>query len=347
MKTFQLFLTFWLLTGCSASPNVTYIGINEAEAEGYMKFHLLDGSIVLSQSKETATESSIPDLTSTKEVPVSRLSASVVPKENGALYAVIPKKQWFGTVDTNISATFYDNTRLVHKIGIEVFDNRTKVIEAIGAATKAAVALAPSDRSQAGQPVDTGTTIVLPVIITPDVTGPGRWHPLPNNEDKGWFYRLAMTSQSESRGTIITTDFFEAHRDSQWYNPFSWWRETSAFPLSSCQDYSLEVSHLDDALLREFKTLPKDEISKLDEFLEGNSESLSRSIEKRTFGLRVPDSSRITTLKLPSKGELITHTLCGGNVSTQTAHTSSAYDLIGALIKQAQSINEAQKKDKK
>lgn len=346
MGRILLFIPCVLLIGCTVSPNVSYLEIKEGDTEGYTKFHLMNGNIVLSESEEKGRDRiSAPKLGSVAKVPSSGLTASVVPKEHEPLYALIPKRQWMGMVATNISASYYDNTRLVHKIGVEVIDNRIKVVEALGGAAKSFFSGADAGSDTDHQKKrEQFPDIVLPVLLALDSTGE-TWQPLPNNEKTGWFYRLKQTSQAPPKDSIPMADFIEAHRESQWYNPLSWFRETSVFPLSSCADYSLEVSRLDDSQVKELDHLPHDGLrKKLDEFAAKNIATFAQSNYKKVFGLRIPDPSRVITIKLPPKGEIVTHTLCGGNVATQTDNTSSTYDLISSLIKQAQSISESQGK---
>jgi hypothetical protein len=338
MKPIPLLVIAGLFMGCSISPSVSYLEIKESETEGYTKFHLVEGSIVLSESEvKGENDTQIPKLESPAAKPSARITATVIPKEHRTLYALIPKRQWMGMVATNISASFYDNTRLIHKIGVEVIDNRIKVIEALGAGAKSIISMADDGKAPPGTDKDPSPSIVLPVIITPDAGGSTleTWQVVPNNEQTRWFFRLRKTSQAPPKDSIPTADFIEAHRESHWYDPISWLRETSVVPLSSCQDYSLEVSRPDVERPKELDKLSKDDLQN----------KLAQSKHKKVFGLRIPDPTRVITVRLPAKGELVTHTLCGGNVATQTDSTSSSYDLISSLIKQAQSLSESQWKN--
>lgn len=346
MSRTLLFIPCAFLIGCTVSPSVSYLEVKGSEAEGYTKFHLISGNIVLSESEvKGRNDIQTPKIDPLAKKPSSELTATVVPKEHKTLYALIPKRQWIGMVATNISVSYYDNTRLVHKIGVEVIDNRIKVIEALGAAAKSFASAADGGSDQSHQKErNQAPEIILPVLITPDSTSE-TWQPLPNNEETGWFYRLRKTSQAPTIDSIPMADFIEAHGESQWYNPFSWFRETSVFPLSSCQDYSLEVSRLDapqekEPAHRSHESSPKNS----DDFLDQSLTLLAQSKHRKVFGLRIPDPSRVVTIKLPPKGEIVTHTLCGGNVTTQTDSTSSAYDIVSTLIKQAQSLSESQSK---
>jgi hypothetical protein len=283
-------------------------------------------------------------------------------------------------VDTNIAITFYDNSRVVHKLGVEVVDNRIKTIEAIGAIAGAAASGALFDEEDEPRKE---ARIAVPVVLDPKEGVDKQWHPLPGNE--AWAYRIKAGAEDDKDAVPAEGDtgFFKKHDLKGWFNA------TSAFPISSCKQVTLELSTIPTTQLEQIPELKAkfeieklkvelkekeransspEEIQRLKSVLEEKSRAsppsfkptkemlqavinqsvrdLDSDVNKRIFALKVPEPEKVRLIGMPPKGEITTHTLCGANTASQPSSAASAYDVLSALMKQVQAIYEAQKAKK-
>ena len=147
----------------------------------------------------------------------------------------------------------------------------------------------------------------LPVVIDVDEAfGKSMWQRLSMDNDKWWF-QLRADSQNPN-GTVDTKAFFD-----QFAN-----KKTSSFGFSSCREAILYICYDD--------SQPKIAI-----------ESAPVKIH-----LTVIDPSRLETLKLPDKGSLSMHDLCGADLTTQASGVASAGSLVTDVMNQVTAIKKAQ-----
>src|SRR5688572_2831573 len=330
-------LNLFLLAACTVVPKVKYVQGSTGN-EGTIMFRLIDGRIVISQASQASDEKpQLPVLTTKNDAPISDITVTVVPKESTAhLYGIVPQSQYLGTVDTYLSSTFYDNSRVLHKLGVEVVDNRIKTVEAIGAIAGIAAKAALLDKGKTREE----PLMAVPVVLHPSEEKDEKWHPLPGNE--GWAYRIKMKANDDMDAEDADC-FFKKHALTGWFNA------TSVFPVSSCKEATLELSPVE-----ELANLAKKEYSKKDQanlekkrskadiqqIIDSSTKSLETHALKRTFGFKIPDPKKVRLIGIPPKGEITTHTLCGANTTSQPSSAASAYDILSTLMKQAESVYE-------
>jgi len=315
-------LNILLLVACTVQPNVKYKVDPDCDMAGLTKFHLVDSLILLSEEKSQPPS---PSVGKNSKASLEKIVTSVIPQEaDDHLYAIVPQSQYWGLVTTHLAATFYDNTRLVNKLGVEVIDNRVKVIETVGAIAVVAAMVLLNEN------ID---TLSVPIVINPREGKNDEWLPLPRNP--AWAYRLRTTK--EDIDAVPRDTFFAEHDFTKTEK-----EATATFPVSTCKTATLEISQFSAAArLSLGAKRSKADLLALARKEAGN---LTNSWEKKlTFLLKLPDPSRVRLFQLPPKGDITTHTLCGANTSTQSASTANALDLIGSLMKQVQAILEAQK----
>ena len=351
-----------------ASPSVKYIKDPSEDKEGHIKFHLVGSNVLITRAKEDTENkgSTKLDVTAnTTKVSASDVSAAVIPREStSGLFAVVPHSSWLWLVKTNLSATFYDNSRLIKQIGVSVEDNRLKAIQAIGAIAGAAVCFAAS----AVPP-----TLNVPIVIDPYEAGT-EWKALPSNE--GWVYRSYFNvppTDKEETDAMSVDSFFAKYSEDGWFN------STAVFPVSSCRGVVLKLRPLPEL---EISLMTKNDGESDADFARRKAE-IQQKIEEtkaripikdgedqasyshrvgaltldtytssrtRTFPLQISDNRFVRTLRFPDKGSITTHTICGADTKNEGSQVVGYQDLLGELIKQAKTVYEAQKeknKDKK
>lgn len=63
----------------------------------------------------------------------------------------------------------------------------------------------------------------------------------------------------------------------------------------------------------------------------------------RTFPLQIADPRFLRTIRMPDKGSISTHSICGGDTKTEATQIVGYQDLLGELGKQAKAVYDAQK----
>ena len=67
----------------------------------------------------------------------------------------------------------------------------------------------------------------------------------------------------------------------------------------------------------------------------------------RSFPLQIADPRFVRTVRLPDKGSVNAHSICGADTKTESTQITGYQDLLGELGKQAKAVYDAQKnKDK-
>jgi len=316
-----------LLVGC-VHPKVTYVTSPEGDMDGKIKFRLAATRVVLGKASQDPKDlkKTYLDTNSTAGLEIDKVSLIEVPREDDtALYAIVPVSQWLWTVDTNLSATYFDNTRLVQKLGTQVEDNRIEVVQAIGSIAVAAVALlAPQPvQTEIRPPATNKIEIPTSIDIEPDQT---EWKELPNNS--GWFY-MVTGSVGPDKDSVKRNTYFEKYKD-QFFSVFT---STKTIPTSSCLQANLKIGRLEKAFLA---NIPK------------GSDFREKLIDVRSWPILVADYNNVRTYEVPYKGSISAHTLCGADSLTEKSDAKSGMDILAELMKQAKAIKDAQdaKKEK-
>lgn len=354
------------LSGCP-SPTVKYITNPTEDFDGHIKFRVIDSRILIAKAQENKTTGITQIETSDSTQPLSDISATVVQMEDeSALYAVVPKSTWLWLVRTNLSATFQDNTRLVKQLGVTVEDNRLKAIQAAGSI---ATAIVTGGTGAEPKP----PAIKVPVIINPYADLKNDWEPL----DIDLEYKVIFNSQKdrpEDVDAVAIGKFFTEFRGNGWFN------STSVFPISSCRNIILKVrptlehaaslenprnvaekENEDDYKARLSRVI-QDNIKPLIEELklknvkaEGEGEdkynkrltamalTMYDPRKTRTFALQIADPRFVRTIRMPDKGSISTHSVCGADTKTEGTQITGYQDLLGELGKQAKAVYDVQK----
>jgi hypothetical protein len=317
-----------------------------------------------------------------KEITPSKAAILEVPREEESnVYAIVPQSQWLWTVETKLSVTYFDNTRLIKTLGTQVEDHRIKVIQAIGAIAKSALLMFQND------------TIKIPVAIDAIPTQ-ATWEALPSNP--GWFYLVTLKNAKEEPDAVPRKKYFDNYED--WF--FSFFSSTRTLPTSSCREAYLEIGRLnqippprqpnqtdaqyEEALWRHFRIPPK-EVNQTDEqYADIVREALrglltipkpEKDPAKRTnetdeqYKDRVKQKTRndleqairnnlhhtmkwpivladyrfLRTYALPDKGSISMHTLCGADITTEKADATTSFEVLAEIVKQAKDIKDSQK----
>ena len=368
MKMLMSMMTIGLLsamayTGC-ASPQVKYITNPKEDLSGNTRFMLLRSNILIAKAQEDQKNGGAKvDASNNTRQSLAEISATVVPKEEEAtLYAIVPQSSWLGLVKTNISTTFQDNTRLIKQTGVSVDDNRIKAIQAVGTIVGAAtVAFAPPP-----PPV-----IRVPAVIDP-LEGGNEWIPYP--PDHNYEYKVIFLSDKNEQqdiDAVETKKFFAKYDDS------GWWNSTSSLPISSCRNIVLKIRQTaqfvaeaqtqrddkesDDQYKQRVKDriinnlhelqikLSSDNPRKENETDTAYHQRITELVKEsdpagtRSFPLKIADPRYVRTVRLPDKGSISTHTICGADTKTENSQIVGYQDLLGELAKQAKAVYDTQK----
>jgi hypothetical protein len=206
--------------GCSATPTVTYQPAPSEDVKGLQKFVLSHSLIKVDYIR---SENKVTGATEARGVSVLTVptDASAGTKQP-VTYALIPDSG-FG-VTTKLKVTYADNTRLITSVGVEVEDNRVKLI---GQIASAVIAAAPF--FLAGPPVSCDTCPNnLPFVIDPQeyMDSKKEWRETPS--DPQWEYSLAIDPAPTD---AVDADTFFRDRAKQ----------TNVFPYSACHDAVLRL----------------------------------------------------------------------------------------------------------
>jgi hypothetical protein len=312
------------ISGC-ASPHVRYLTDQKEDNEGYPKFYLQTSFLILKKKaarpeKEAGSPVSgvIDDLKvdSDKDVlesVVDDVTALSVPAEHrDHLYTIVPQTKWLGLVRTLLSVGYWDNTRLVHKIGSNVEDNRIKVIQALGAGISAVATLGVGllDLTEEQE----SKNLELPVILQfnpSELNTDYQALKPPNNK---WWYKYRLEKAAVPGISTEAEAYFRKHDDTGWFN------SSQTFPLSECQEITLTITFSE--------TPPPSEMGGV------------------SYSLTVANPMSVTLYRLPEKGNVITHSVCGADILTETSSSSNTWEIIGELMKQAKSVYSARNKSK-
>ena len=355
---FAIMLSLVTLSAC-VSPKVKYINLKGRDYEGYTKFRLVGSDILITSATALPTDpKSFADVSKAETVQPSDIAVSVVPREQGtAVYAIVPKSQWLGMVNTKIQATYYDNSRIIHQLGTKVEDSRIKIIQAIGAAAVQAVMFDAKTADKADE------KLTLPVIINPDDFDFGTWAELPGNP--AWSFRLTQKPQPEDIDAMPVTDFFDKYDDAHWFN------STSVFPVSSCRSVKLNIINLsidaingakkknsdikgknsdpyndpiEKSILEEYRNT-KEKLKKKEKQQDKTEEVRMEREGNHLYAVQLANPNYVRTVRMPDAGTVLTHTVCGADTTTEASNTATGYELISELMKQARAVYDAQKKN--
>lgn len=318
-------LLVMLLCGGCVHPKVTYEQDPSNDYTGHIKFRLAATRVVLGEGKLDPQDDKKSYVDIKTHHPLRKLepkavSILLVPREDDSMiYGIIPQSQWLWTVQTKLSVSYFDNTRLVKSVGTQVEDHRIEAIQAIGTIAKTAmVAAAPSREPSPKEPSDPNH-IAIPVAIDvePDQT---TWKDLPENQ--GWYYKVGrFVKEGEEVDTLVKeTDAVERNAYFTKYKDrfFSLFYSTRTIPASSCLEAHLVV---------------------------GTKDNNGKIQQRKRWPIQLADYKNVRTYELPDKGSIATHTLCGADIVTEKADTSSAWQLLSEIVTQAKAIREAQKTD--
>lgn len=343
-----LLISQFLATGC-VHPKVTYVKNPTDDETGSIKFRLAATRVLIGESTIDPKDSKkrYVDSNVSKSIKASKGSILEVPREDESeVYSIIPQSQWLWTVETKLSATYFDNTRLVQKMGTQVEDNRIKIAQAIGSVATAAIALAAGQKA-AGQNLD---EINIPTVIDAD-PNQKKWLPLPGNP--GWFYLVSLKNAAKEPDSIDRNVYFKRYSDGF----FSVLSSTRTFPISSCREANLEIGRINSPLpARGAKQTDEEYYKSLQDAVDLHVTSLQTKnlgpentagfdlIDKATWPLTVADYNFIRTYELPDKGSISAHTLCGADITTEKSDAASTFEVLAEMVKQAKAIKDSQKK---
>lgn len=238
-----------------------------------------------------------------------------------------------------------------------------KAIQAVGAIATAVIGIA-------APPIP--PTIKVPVVIDP-FESKDEWESLPSNDN--WQYKVTFDSPKDSpqdKDAVAINTFFEKYRNEGWFN------STSVFPVSSCRNISLKIrpelkydasldnlqnegetdtnynTRLEKEIEKNVKPMRtktmkdnprgKDETEgKYNERIEAMTLRSYEPDRTRTFPLQIADPRFVRTIRMPDKGSISTHSICGGDTKTEATQIVGYQDLLGELGKQAKAVYDVQK----
>ncbi|MET2530064.1 hypothetical protein [Ralstonia pseudosolanacearum] len=324
----RLFLCTWVvsllvfLSGCGA-PTVKYQAVtndNLNELEGATKFYLQGSWIVIGQDDvaQAGKDSAGNPKSSTgvnlklnskvqKLGEIQKLKAVVTPAPTSTLYAIQPQNNIANK--TTLTATYFDNSLLLKKIGFEYKNQTVQAIQAAGGVLVAAapfIALFAENRD-----IEGSSPLKIPAVI--DVTHP-QWCTFLSidNASPDWKYRLIPSKGACDGQAGVKPPAPEGAIEKDGF--FSDPKEKRVFVTSSCRDVTLEIKHAKD---------------------DG----------KYNFPLTIADPNWLYTYTIPEKGSVSLHTVCGADIQADADSSNDlvAFAAIQEIFKQVKSIKDATK----
>ena len=327
------------LSAC-VHPKVTYVTDPVEDYDGHIKFRLAATRLVIGEKTPDPSDpkKNFVAIREMKKIKTSQASVLEVLREDDgdrSVYAVVPQSQWLWTVETKLSVTYFDNTRLLQKFGTQVQDHRIEAIQAIGTIAKAAMTALV-----AAQHAD--DEIQIPVAIDAD-PAKNVWEALPSNP--GWFYRVSLRNANPERDAVDRDEYFERYRD----RLFSIFFSTRTLPTSSCKEANLEISRL--PFIKPVKGSQTDE--EYQEVLKGTvQEKLGNIVVKQQpfvfedkieWPVLIADYRYLRAYELPDKGVITMHTLCGADITNEKSDGPTNFQVLAEIVKQAKDIKDSQK----
>lgn len=334
-----IFLFCALLSAC-VHPKVTYISAPQEDYDGRIKFRLAATRLVIGERTPDPSDpkKNFVNIREVKKINTSKASVLQVLREDDGdrnVYAIVPQSQWLWTVETKLSVAYFDNTRLLQKLGTRVEDHRIKAIQAIGTIAKAVMAgliVGPHADDE----------IQIPVAIDAD---PARnnWEGLPSNP--GWFYRVSLKNANPEPDAVKRDKYFEKYGD----GIFSLFWSTRTLPISSCREATLEISRLS------FIKPPRgnkpaeeyqEDLNAIVQEKLGNIIVAQQPLvleNKTEWPVLIADYRHLRTYELPDKGEISMHTLCGADITNEKSEGTTSLEVIAEIVKQAKDIKDSQK----
>lgn len=349
IMVWAFFLISQFLTAGCVHPKVTYVKDPTDDESGSIKFRLAATRVLIGESTIDPKDSKkrYVDANVSKPIKASKSSILEVPREDESeVYSIIPQSQWLWTVETKLSATYFDNTRLVQKLGTQVEDNRIKVVQAIGSLATAAMALAAGQKA-AVQNLD---EIHIPIVIDADPKQK-EWLPLPGNI--GWFYLVSLKSGAKEPDSVDRGVYFKRYSDGF----FSLFSSTRTFPISSCREANLEIGRInfpwparganqtDEQYSKALQDAVDLQVTSLHAQNLGPENTTGFSLaDKAEWPLTVADYNFVRTYELPDKGSISAHTLCGADITTEKSDATPVFEVLSEMVKQAKAIKDSQTK---
>ncbi|AEG67597.1 hypothetical protein PP715_17565 [Ralstonia solanacearum] len=310
------------LSGCG-SPAVKYQAVtddNRMSLEGATKFYLQGSWIVIGQedgnqaakdSSDNSKPSAGVSLTSNSAVQklsdVRKLKAVVTPAPTSTLYAIQPQNTLINK--TALTATYFDNSLLLKKVGFEYKNQTVQAIQAVGGVLVAAAPFLAffSDTKE----IDDHSALKIPAVI--DATSPQWCMPLPiDKATPEWKYRL-IPSQGACDGQVgVKPSAPDGAIEKNEF--FSDTKEKSVFVTSSCRDIILEITN-------------------------------SKDDGKYNFPLTIADPNWLYTYTIPENGAVSLHSICGADIQAgaDSSNDLVAFAAIQEIFKQAKAIKDAAK----
>ena len=328
-----LFLLSTLFSGC-VHPKVTYKTDPPDDYDGHIKFRLVGTRLVLGETEVDPAnqKKNYVKINAEKQIKASKAAILEVPREDESnVYAVVPQSQWLWTVETKLSVSYFDNTRLIKTVGTQVEDHRIKVIQAIGTIAKSAMALAPGNDE-----------VKIPVAIDA-VPDQSTWEPLPSNQ--GWVYLVTLKNPAKEPDAVPRTEYFKRYADKL----FSIFSSTRTLPISSCKEAYLEIGKYDGNLKPRFPPKEKNQTEEqyqniVDDLLREHLKKIrSERQEPMKWPVLIADYRFLRTYELPDKGSISSHTLCGADITTEKGDGVTSLEVLAEIVKQAKEIKESQK----
>lgn len=307
-----------LSTGCAIRPRVAYREAPTKDKDGSFKFYLARSDLTLAPADEkkesgesgTASAKGLSQKTiefgSDLEVAV-KLSDSVKilstqTESRKKLYAVQPRHGFLRMTSTNLSVQYFETSSKL------VQEIGTEVVDDRKTAIAAVGGFATLVKGGfSTQGVEGKIRLALPVAIDAYQAKDGAWHDLPRNP--GWAYRLVVeTNDPETRAAVPTDEFFRDASKSR----------VSVFPVSACSHAKLQVIFEQDVSKR--NSVDPDAV----------------------FPVTIADPDFVEAVALPGKGKVKMRSACGADVVSDSADTSSEWDLTEKIMEQVKSLRESQ-----
>jgi hypothetical protein len=157
-----------------------------------------------------------------------------------------------------------------------------------------------------------------PAMFTSQNRNGSKLAPIPNNAKCCYQYKV-----SQPLGALPTNDFFKCRWE--FWSPSTWFCYTREYPVSACVDLTLEIG-----------TCKDKENNKDEKIWDGKG-------TRKEYVVRIPDPTFVETKPFPMKGSITSHTVCGADISTQPSKSASTFELLDAIGKQVQAIQQKQK----
>ena len=326
------------IVGCGSYPQARYYKATpnfDRDEKNLMAFSLQAASVTISKPSpakkssqgemENQTKAQLDALGLTEEIPVGCSASGLKDTQafatqmdaKDSLYFLKPKDTFL--TKSNMSVTYYDGYHRTKSIGTDFQDDRITIIQAVGGIVASAIGIAALTKGEEPLTLPLVLDFTDPAMFTSQNRNGSKLAPIPNNAKCCYQYKV-----SQPLGALPTNDFFKCRRE--FWSPSTWFCYTREYPVSACVDLTLEIG-----------TCKDKEHNKDEKIWDGRKET------RKEYVVRIPDPTFVETLPFPMKGSITSHTVCGADISTQPSKSASTFELLDAICKQVQAIQQKQK----